>query len=721
MLERSMRHPRRARTGIRGLALLALAAVAGACRRPEAVLEIHPRATTTAPGSAVAFAVSAGRSSEPVIWSLRPAGTGATGSIDTSGIYRSPAGEGTFTVVATSAADPSRVATAEVKVAAAISTSAGDILPPQHRTTWNPGLNAVGGIPVRTEVFRSLSPGGAGLDDAEQIQKALDECPPERIVKLGPGTFRVGKELYPRSNTTLRGSGPGVTTLLATNRTPVVFVGTPWYRYADQRNLTADAVKGTISVTVVDASGLRPGELVAVDEEYDPELTRYDPDRQTDDYLGWGECRCARIDGSCYTDKGTGCTKCSTVACARSRSRPVGQIMEIRSVDGATVAFTTPFHLTYRAARAARLARFAGGGGRPVGRPVTRVGIEDLTVSDGGGSDEAGPISFAVASYSWAKNVESTRSSAPAILIKSAFRCELRDSYVHSTVNPNPGGGGYGLAIDSYSADNLVENNVVWNFNKVMVMRGSGGGNVIAYNYMQDGWASEYPTVPETGLNASHMTTPHMELFEGNESFNFDADGTWGNSLYVTVFRNHLTGTRVSVPPLELVDQYDRRAITVNAGCSWFSYVGNVLGHPGMKAAPAGLLSRVAARARRVAGKIVARLARRPWRPAAVAQERWVYERVGGDAGAVAAVWWLRADPVTLGRTLRHGNFDHLTGRVVWDPAIPGRDLPESLYLTSKPAFMGSNPWPWVDPLHGTTYLLPARVRFEQLHGPRGR
>ena len=43
----------------------------------------------------------------------------------------------------------------------------------------------------------------------------------------------------------------------------------------------------------------------------------------------------------------------------------------------------------------------------------------------------------------------------------------------------------------------------------------------------------------------------------------------------------------------------------------------------------------------------------------------------------------------------------------------PRTTLPDSLYLTQKPAFFGSNPWPWVDPTTGTVYTLPAKARFE--------
>jgi len=63
---------------------------------------------------------------------------------------------------------------------------------------------------------------------------------------------------------------------------------------------------------------------------------------------------------------------------------------------------------------------------------------------------------------------------------------------------------------------------------------------------------------------------------------------------------------------------------------------------------------------------------------------------------------------------LRHGNFDYVTNGVRWDPAVSSQTLPPSLYLTGKPAFFGSSPWPWVDPT-GTTKVstLPAKVRFD--------
>ena len=53
-------------------------------------------------------------------------------------------------------------------------------------------------------------------------------------------------------------------------------------------------------------------------------------------------------------------------------------------------------------------------------------------------------------------------------------------------------------------------------------------------------------------------------------------------------------------------------------------------------------------------------------------------------------------------------------GTVVWDPTNTNQALPDSLYLSSKPAFFGTNRWPWVDPV-GTTklYTLPAKARWD--------
>ena len=144
-------------------------------------------------------------------------------------------------------------------------------------------------------------------------------------------------------------------------------------------------------------------------------------------------------------------------------------------------------------------------------------------------------------------------------------------------------------ALIAGASDNLIENNVMWNGNKNIVMRATGGGNVVAYNYMDDAYGSYYPNAPEAGLNAGHYTTPHMELLEGNYSHNYKGDSFWGNSIYITVFRNHLSGVRAARPPLDkykhgpypYMDLQGRTAVDIQAHSDDTNLVGNVLGFHG--------------------------------------------------------------------------------------------------------------------------------------------
>jgi hypothetical protein len=299
----------------------------------------------------------------------------------------------------------------------------------------------------------------------------------------------------------------------------------------------------------------------------------------------------------------------------------------------------------------------------------------------------------------------------------------VRDSYVHSAQSANPGGGGYGIGFNNYAADNLVENNIVRNFNKLMVMRTSGGGNVIAYNYLEDGWGERYPTAPEQGLNAAHMTTAHMELFEGNQSYNFDSDSTWGNAAYITVFRNHLTGLRRGAGflndgvtrlldyvcndcascPLHYEDIQGRRVVGLTSGHLYYTFLGNVLGYEGM-GFPA-----------KRTGSCIG------------APSSFTYESLGQAPDGVAPMWELGRDEKAQDKlvpdvvtpiveaTIREGNYDFVSREQKWNE---GPDtLPASLYLTSKPAFFGDLPWPWVDAGGPTkTHTLPARARFDVIH-----
>jgi hypothetical protein len=77
--------------------------------------------------------------------------------------------------------------------------------------------------------------------------------------------------------------------------------------------------------------------------------------------------------------------------------------------------------------------------------------------------------------------------------------------------------------------------------------------------------------------------------------------------------------------------------------------------------------------------------------------------------GAVA----MGIDPLSQSSAIVDGEYDFSTGALTW--AGSDETLPNSYYLTAKPAFFGSMTWPAIDPTHpqasGTT-LIPAGKRY---------
>ena len=234
----------------------------------------------------------------------------------------------------------------------------------------------------------------------------------------------------------------------------------------------------------------------------------------------------------------------------------------------------------------------------------------------------------------------------------------------------------------------LIENNILIDANKVMVFRSSGAGSVVAYNYVDDGWIYGTEGWVEVGLNASHMAGPHHVLFEGNYGFNADSDYTHGNAIYLTFFRNWLSGQR-----RDFTDSGNVRTVGLAYGSWWDSFVGNILGRPGKMSAGSWWDSFV--------GKIPGRRGKvRVWNytDPAMSCDAIGNNCTGNNAnwtdrdiwklGYDPERWGMYPDPKTLSTVIRDGNYDFLTNSQRWHNTPGGFAIPNSMYLTSKPAFL---------------------------------
>ncbi|MBP7777745.1 MAG: pectate lyase [Acidobacteria bacterium] len=567
------------------------------------------------------------------------------------------------------------------------------IVPDDGRTTWAPGVQ--GGIPDRLTICASLSAaqfGDGAVDASAAIQAAIAACPAGQTVSLSAGTFVVNSHLLLNKGITLRGAGAVATRLVKTNGArrfvaqsvdvkPVIVVGPNRWPKIDSATsvaLTADAVKGAMAVTVASPAGFAPGQFVLLDQDdYNAATWVPLPARINAASAAsiWASDRVVFQRHNPPLPWGDDPFPGSLTWFSRS-GRPLNELKEVVAVDGNTITFSTPVHTTYTQQKQAQLTRYTGANVH-----VRGAGIEDLGLA--GGSD--GSIRFEAAAYSWVKNVDNSLWGGEGVGINHSFRIEVRDSTLHDGTWPQPGGGGYAISLAWGSSEVLIENNVVLNVNKVLVVRSSGAGSVVGYNYMDNGYIFTQPEWVEVGLNASHMVGSHHVLFEGNASFNYDSDNTHGNAIAMTVFRNHLVGHRRSLPGMA-----NARGAGLMFGSWWHTFIGNVIGESG-----------------RMSG--------------------WIYEDPGDGThghttsrwGTAPTVWKLGydpgqwdqlPDPKVRSTVVRDGNFDFVTGEVRWDRAV--QTLPPSLYLTAKPAFFGDHRWPWVDPLDDTKVaVLPAVLR----------
>ena len=570
------------------------------------------------------------------------------------------------------------IAAGDAPVRAAGADADDGPIPSDRRTTWDPGIP--GGIPAVGAVHATLDARafGDGVADATAainaaIQAAGAAASPARrqVVLLPPGTYRITRSIeLNRSDVVLRGAGPERTRIRLDSREaiPAVRMGVFWPDYPAPVRVVGSVPRGARTLVVADARGIQVGDVLQLDQLDDPS------------YVLRGDQNHAKR-GPRPTDVNG--------PSSPGGYRSVGQQVEVASRSGNSLGLSGPTHVAFDAAFAPEVFETATA---RAGQPGTRyVGLEDLAVTGG----NEGSIFLLNVAYGWVRNVESDGdprtgpgTSGAHLLVVHGYRCEIRGSHVHHARSVEPGGGAYGIVISHQSSGVLVEDNIVRWLNKPIVMVGSGGGNVVAYNYVDDAFIASHASWQESGIDASHGSFAHHDLFEGNRAPNLGGDSTHGNSGWQTFFRNYAPGTNGTVPRTA-----NLRAAGVDGFNRDYTFVGNVLLRPGLV----------------VDGQRPVYLS---WSPATLSAAAAF--RVG--AASLGGPFERFDDGTALRTLLAHGNFDAVTGRVTWDPSRPSRDLPASLFRTSKPAFFGDELWPYVDPLREPRVgVLPAERRLEAM------
>jgi len=507
-----------------------------------------------------------------ITWSVTASNPPGAASVSQNGLVTGVM-EGTATVQVVGAGG--RTATASITIT---SSDSGN---PTTYVTLPLGFNndftlagIPGGIPNATIVHTTLNAGATRA----QVQTAIDAASaaalgavggdtatramrlqPQhvRVVQLGAGLFNFdATTVNMRPGVVLRGAvdanGDPATVIRAHTGSHVFMIGTMGNRPGGAngisspagtfRNLAAAASAGDTYIRVAAGHGFSAGQILMIDRNLNTTLQ------------GNGEWSNGHNQ---FTRSG----------------RQAMQFVEVASVDTSVtphrIHLTNRVNLHFPLAQNPQVYNTDAHNFKFMGLENLRLEITDTNPSNTGrpASIEIGARS----SYSWVRNIWSDGTAhhtannvftGPHIQM-DGFRNHVTGSFIHNSSANTWGGSGYGIRYRG--TDGVIDNNVVDFLNKSIIGQPTGGGNVIAHNFVpnaviSDDWsptfggALAHPGAGnpprrnqaisqriESAINMSHGGYSHSDLFEGNITSNLCTDGTSANGWF-TIFRNHSWG-----------------------------------------------------------------------------------------------------------------------------------------------------------------------------------
>jgi len=532
-----------------------------------------------------------------------------------------------------------------------------------------------GGIPNRTTVCTTLNPGAT----AAQINSAISSCSAGQVVLLNAGTYNLSSGIVfaGNSNVTLRGAGANKTFLVFTGGTgchgqqaDVCIDGTDtnWGGGpSNTANWTAGYSKGTTQITLSSTSHLQVGNFLILDQTNDPTDT-----------------------GSIYVcsygpQGGVGQTPycAGELPSGGGRSdRDQEQIVTVTAISGSNVTISPGLYMPNWSASKSPQAWWPTS-------PILSSGIEDLSLDHTNSSIDsagAGVVIFNGLGC-WVKGIRSLNSPRSHVRFYISPRSVVRDSYFYGT--RNAASQSYGVE-DYPSSDSLIENNIFEHVTAPQMMNGAASGDVIGYNFS----INDYYGVSANFLQQSawmHSGGIDNILLESNDGAGLASDLIHGTHQFLTAFRNRWTGW-------ETGKASSTNPIAMRSYSRYYNLIGNVLGQPGYHTAYQALQA---------------------------TNDHAIFWFGQGSGG-------VPNDPLVATTVMRWGNYDTATSVAHFDVteipstlgtllnAVPGsQSLPASLYLSSKPSWWGSTPWPAIGPdvtggdgPGGHSYDIPAKACY---------
>lgn len=546
------------------------------------------------------------------------------------------------------------------------------VISPNRYTDWTQA-GVAGGIPTRTTQCSTLNPGAT----AGQINSAIAACPANQVVFLNAGTYNLsaGIVFNGKSNVTLRGAGPDRTFLVFSNGDScmgqggdICVNGNDLSYYIESpshtANWTAGYAKNATQLTLSTTSGLAPGMVVILDQLND-----------TSDTSAVYVCSTANV---CANEGPGG---------GGRTNREQEQFAKVVSIAGNVVTITPGLHMPNW--RSGQSPQVSWGNANAY---VSGVGLENFSVDHAKSKNGKAGIYFIFANNSWVKNVRSLNANRNHVWLYESLRCTVRDSYFYGT--QNAASQSYGVE-EFMASDNLVENNILHHI-ATPLQTNEGTGTVFGYNFTTDDYYNVSPTWQQAS-SYLHAAGTDMILHEGNVGTGFTGDVVHGTHNFVTGARNYWigveTGKAAQTIPI-LLYSFNR----------YMNFVGNVLGKAGYHTNYESFV------------------------PSLNSPDTSIYRLGSGDGNP-------GDDTLTRTTMLRWGNYDTVNNAVrfvtsevpsglsQFPNTVPSdQTIPTSYYLSAKPSWFGSIPFPPIGPdvtggniagVGGHANKIPAQVCYE--------
>jgi len=549
------------------------------------------------------------------------------------------------------------------------------LISPRRATDWS-GAGVVGGIPTRTTICATLSPGAS----AAQINSAIQNCPSGQVVFLNAGTYNLSQGIdLTKSNITLRGAGAGSTILKISGITAVschIGAGRVMNMCANGGNIGVDSpehtatwtggyAKGSTVVTLSNTTGLQVGSTLWLDQDDDSS-------DNGDVYMcDFGAPNCA--------NNGTG------ESYARN-GRGVLEGQRVTAINGLNVTISPGVRMP-----SIRASQGPGAWWGNSGTIIQNTGLENLTIDMTPCGGCAG-LFIINATNCWVKGVRFIKTDTAGSNVYQLFTVNIMNSTFTDNYFYGPPTNQlisiYQNAIHIMSSS-LIQNNIYHAGSSSIVMNAPYYGNVVAYNYFD---SAVQASIILHGIGA-------MNLFEGNNGANFSGDTIHSSHAFETIFRNHWDGRAHNENSTET-----QAAIALYANNRFFNAIGNVMntGHS------------------------------TTYQTLNAHNTNAIFELGWQGTGSGTPV----TNDSNVNRTLlRWGNWDNVNNAIRWvssevPSGIPNfanlvpstQVLPPSMYLLGKPAFFGPVAFPPVGPdvssgniagYGGHANKIPARLCFE--------